>query len=346
MTEINSSGQHMTTEYDAWPLIPEEHAKAIINGVAEASATLSMFSRMPNMSSRVLRMPVLNTLGGAAFTSTTVNDDLVAGADVEVDDTQQAANVAAGYVKTNDAPGLKDTHQMAWKNIFINAEPIAIVLPIAEDTIADSEFDIWAEIQPRIIEAFGAVIDSAIIWGQGRPASWPSGIVPTCIKRGFTAVEGALADLGDDISAIMGLIEAVGYDANGFLLDPTVKQTLRGLRTNDGVFIYNPSMTAGTPNLLFGQPSMYMKNGSSLPNTARVITGDMNQAKYSIRQDMTYKLFTEGVITDSHGGVVMNLMQQDMVALRVVMRLGWAVANPIHAMAAAANRYPFATLLA
>jgi hypothetical protein len=36
-------------------------------------------------------------------------------------------------------------------------------------------------------------------------------------------------------------------------------------------------------------------------------------------------------------------MQQDSVALRVVMRVGYALANP--ASAVAANRFPFATLV-
>jgi hypothetical protein len=51
---------------------------------------------------------------------------------------------------------------------------------------------------------------------------------------------------------------------------------------------------------------------------------------YSIRQDVTFKIFTEGVVSDENGAVVYNLMQQDMKVLRAVMRLGWQVANPIN----------------
>jgi hypothetical protein len=45
---------------------------------------------------------------------------------------------------------------------------------------------------------------------------------------------------------------------------------------------------------------------------------------------MTYKLITEGVITDNTGAIIYNLPQQDMVALRLVFRAAYAVANPIN----------------
>jgi len=62
---------------------------------------------------------------------------------------------------------------------------------------------------------------------------------------------------------------------------------------------------------------------------------------------MRFDIFREGIISDSDGKVVANLMQNDMVALRVVMRLGWAVPNPIHAMGPnRSEKYPFAVMTA
>lgn len=50
---------------------------------------------------------------------------------------------------------------------------------------------------------------------------------------------------------------------------------------------------------------------------------------YSIRQDITFKIFDQGVVQDpSDNTIVYNLMQNDMVALRAVMRLGWEIPNP------------------
>ena len=50
-----------------------------------------------------------------------------------------------------------------------------------------------------------------------------------------------------------------------------------------------------------------------------------------IRQDMTYKLLDQAVITDDTGKVIYNLPQQDMLALRVTFRAAFAIAEPGHA---------------
>jgi len=59
-----------------------------------------------------------------------------------------------------------------------------------------------------------------------------------------------------------------------------------------------------------------------------MVAGDFSQAVYAMRQDVTVKLLDQGVIQDpSTKAIVYNLAQQDMIALRVVMRLGWALPN-------------------
>jgi len=342
MTKINEGAidTFMTTEADAWPLIPEEVSREIVDGIAEGAVTLRQFRRLPNMARRLYRMPVLDSLGRAEFVSATVDDDLAVGEDDEHNE------VPAG-VPNETYPGYKQTHQMEWKNVYIVAEEIAIILPIPEAVIADASYDLWAEMRPRIVEAFGATIDDAVVFGQGRPATWPSGIVPTAIARGFSVAEGAGADLAEDVSDLMATIEAVGFDPTGFFGDVSVKSRLRGLRDLNGGLLFQPSLQAGTPSTLYGLPMDYVKNGAWRVANAHMVTGDMSKAVYSIRQDMTWKLFTEGVITDSDGSVIVNLMQQDMVAMRVVLRMGWAVPNPITALQPnRALRYPFAVLTA
>lgn len=57
------------------------------------------------------------------------------------------------------------------------------------------------------------------------------------------------------------------------------------------------------------------------------------------------KLFTEGVVQNTDGTIAYNLMQNDMVALRAVMRLGWEIPNPINSLKTdKTKRCPFAVL--
>jgi len=53
------------------------------------------------------------------------------------------------------------------------------------------------------------------------------------------------------------------------------------------------------------------------------------------------------VITDASGAIIYNLFQQDMTAMRVVMRMGWQLPNPpnwIKQSDSDTSRYPFAVL--
>jgi hypothetical protein len=53
------------------------------------------------------------------------------------------------------------------------------------------------------------------------------------------------------------------------------------------------------------------------------------------------------VIQDAAGNIIYNLAQQDMVALRAVVRLGFALLNPISRMNPnPVTRYPFSILTA
>ena len=54
-------------------------------------------------------------------------------------------------------------------------------------------------------------------------------------------------------------------------------------------------------------------------------------------------MLDQAVISDAQGHIIHNLAQQDMVALRCVMRLGWQLPNPVTQIGGV-SRYPFAVL--
>jgi hypothetical protein len=63
---------------------------------------------------------------------------------------------------------------------------------------------------------------------------------------------------------------------------------------------------------------------------AQAIAFDPSEFVVGVRQDVTWKLLDQAVIQDNTGAIVYNLAQQDMVALRLTMRVGWQVANTIN----------------
>ena len=66
---------------------------------------------------------------------------------------------------------MKQTSRQAWDNVYLDAAELAVIVPIPEAVLDDAEFDIFGEITPRVNEAIGQRVDSAIIFGVNRPRS-------------------------------------------------------------------------------------------------------------------------------------------------------------------------------
>jgi hypothetical protein len=78
---------------------------------------------------------------------------------------------------------------------------------------------------------------------------------------------------------------------------------------------------------------------------ARRSRSTATQFVVGVRQDITWKLLDQAVIQDNTGAIVYNLAQQDMVAMRMTMRVGWQVANTInYDQPVEASRYPAGVL--
>ena len=308
---------------DISALIPEDVSKEIIKGAVVKSTIMQLF-RHKNMGSKQMRMPVLSVLPFAYF----VNGDT----------------------------GLKQTTEINWTNVYLNAEPIAVILPSPDDVVDDISYNIWDEAKPLIEEAVAVVFDDAVLFGTNAPASWPTALVPAAVAAGNTITRGAGLDFAADLNAAMSLVEADGYDVNGWVVRPQVKGALRGLRaatTNELIFeSENTGIDKASFNgSLWNEPVYINKGGlSGFANTGgagfyEAICGDWNQGIVGIRTDFTYKMLDQAVLQDNSGNIIFNLSQQDMTAMRLVMRVAWAVPNPPNRIQpTAANRYPFAVV--
>ncbi|GAF82530.1 unnamed protein product [marine sediment metagenome] len=305
---------------DAAALIPEEASKDIIQAVTEESVILKLGRRLANMARKQYRMPVLSLFPTAYFVDTAPEDK-----------------------------ALKQTTDIEWDSVYINAEELAVIVPISDAVLEDVDYDIWAECKPQLVAAIGLAIDQAVLFGTNAPGTWPADILATAAAAGNTVVLGVGADVYADVWGVGGVIstiEADGYMHSGGVADITMRSRLRDLRDADGNLIYTRSAQDGTPYAVDGEPLLFPRNGSMDVTQAHMILGDWRQLVYSIRQDVTFKLFEEGIVQDAAGNIVYNLMQQDMVALRVTMRLGWQVPNPLNRLQAnAVARYPFGALI-
>lgn len=297
--------EKMITRSDAEALIETQVAKEIIEGTIKKSKAMEMFRRLPNMTSNKTKMRVLDALPLAYW---------------------QGSDTAK-----------KQITKMAWKNKFIVAEEIAVIVPIPEAVLDDADTDIWAEVKPRIEEAFAKKFDEAVFTGEDKPAGFREGLLPTVLAVGKTTTQGDKT-LYETINDAMVLVEESGYDVNGVLGGVGLKGKFRMMLDNNGQPIKGTEIDS--------LPKAYVDNGAWDKTQAEMIVGDFSNAVYAIRQDITYKVLTEAVIQDPADGTIMyNLAQQDMVALRCVMRLGWEVPNPVNVLDSSETRFPFAAIV-
>ncbi len=369
-------------------LIPVEQANTIMSAVPRGSAALQMFNYVP-MGRYQERVPVLSVLPQAQF----VNGELTAG---------------------TYANGLKATTYADWKGRYLTAEEIAVILPVAENVIADSEYDIIGNLTPLIAEAIGRALDQAVFFGYGKPASYPAGIVEQAITTGHVVTAGtasqANGSLAADIANLFAAVENDGFDVTGVVARMQMRSRVRNARTTFG-----QELTEINTNDWYGQPVVYamrglwptyspgavtgsttsgsavvtgvsstanlsagdVLTGTGIPSGSAIqsvdsgtqitldanatatgagvtltpvapaaVAGDMSQALLGVRSDLTYKILDQATLTDAAGNILFNLAQQDAIALRVVARFGFAVANAAtYDNPVEANRWPFAVLV-
>lgn len=302
---------------NAEALIPTQESHDIIQGAVEQSAVLQRGRKLPNMTASQYKMPVLDLLPVAYF------------------------------VNGEGGSAMKQTTNMAWDKKVIYAEEIAVIVPISEAVLDDADYDIWGEVKPRLVEAFGQKIDGAILFGVDKPSTWRDDVVTTATKAN------SIVTLNDDLygsilgeDGVIAKVEESGYFVNGHMADISMRAKLRGLKDTTGQPVFKSDMQTGTNYTLDGSPMNFPRNGAFDKSKALMISGDFSQLVYSIRQDITFKIFDQGVIQDpATKEIIYNLMQNDMVALRAVMRLGWEIPNPINAIQKdKTKRCPFALL--
>jgi HK97 family phage major capsid protein len=312
----------LTSRTNSQALIPEQVSRQIWKSAYSKSLALRMFPRTPPLANNQMRIPVLSVLPTA-------------------------------YFVTGDT-GLKQTTAMAWSNVFLNVEELAVIVPIPQAVLDDTAYDLWAEVKPAIVEAIGLAIDNAVFFGVNKPASWPADISTAAIAAGNTVTAGtnnaAAGGIAGDISDVFGTVEADGYEVNCAVAPVTLKSALRKVRNTLGERLgadiefsgVNGGYSAEGIPITFGMKGIWPAAGTG---AVEYIAGDCDQAVVGVRQDITMTVADQAVLQDNTGAIQYNLFQQDMVAARFVIRLGWAIPNPINRQQpTSGSRYPFAVL--
>lgn len=283
-------------------LFEEQVAPRVIEKATESSVALSTLPVIP-MGSGTTRVPVLAALPSAAFLSG-----------------DQAA---------------KPESAVSWSDKTITAEEIAVIVPISESAIADATVDIVDSIVRLIGQEFGRVLDAAVFFGTGAPATYPTGGVHG-LAVAETQTVAAVDEPATDIDALYSILESAGFDPTDVYAGRAYRSTLRSVTDGSGTPLYQPMNGSVNVGSLYGVPLSYPLGWDAAKADALAV--DDSGLMLGLRQDVTIKMLSEATLT-SFG----NLAEKDSVAVRAVMRVGFQVANPV-TIHSGAQVYPVAAL--
>lgn len=294
---------------DALALLARQDINEIIKPESNASAALASF-RTVRMTAGTASMPVL------------------------------AALPTAGWVNESatDASGVKPTSKVSWVNKNLVAEELAVIVPVHENLLADSKFDVWSEIRPLVVDEFGRLLDLAVFQGVGKPATWTDpALIPGAIAAGNVVVEGEGVDLAEDFNLAFAEVEDDEFDVNSAFTGRFLRSQLRGLRDANNNPIYLDGVRGdNNTSSIYGQDLHYVANRAWDREEALALVGDSSKVVLGIREDVQVKLLTEATV----GGI--NLAERDMVALRFKFRVAFATA--FSTAGGEATDYPFAVI--
>ena len=173
---------------DAEAIIRQQIVEHVFQDAPKQSTFMSMAKKLPNMTSNQTRIRVLDFLPTAYW----VDGDT----------------------------GMKQTSRQAWDNVYLDAAELAVIVPIPEAVLDDAEFDIFGEVTPRVMEAIGQRVDSAVIFGENRPRVWQNDIITLARQSGNNVAPGSSPDYYDLLLGEGGVISKVeedGYMVTGAL---------------------------------------------------------------------------------------------------------------------------------
>lgn len=271
--------------------VPKEQAAEIIKKVARGSSVMRL-SKLENMTSETKKFPVMTSGAGAYW-------------------------VGEGErISTSGA---------TWIFPEVKAKKLAVIIPVTKEKLEDTTIDVFTELQDSIAEAFYQAFDKAAIFGQNSP--FATSILGGIDSVGAEVTDNASVNLDLSASDVMAKVEDAGYEVDGWAASIGLKNRLRKLRDSSGAPIY---VDGADQTELYNQPIEFVRNGAWDKGKALAIAGEWKYSIVGVRDGISYEILKEATLqgTLDADGKPLSLAEQDMVAIKATMRIGYLCVKP------------------
>lgn len=249
-------------------LVPDEFERTLVEGLEEENIFRTL-AKVITTASGDRKIPVVATKGTASW----IDEE---GAVPESDD--------------------------SFGQVSISAYKLGTMLKVSEELLNDSIFNLEAYIAKEFARRIGAKEEEAFFIGDGNGK--PTGIFHATggAQDGITAASASAITVDEIMDLFYALKSPYRKSATFILNDATVK-AIRKLKDGNGNYIWQPSITAGTPDTILNRP---VKTSAYVPNIAAgaktIAFGDFSYYWVADRQGRSFKRLNELYATTGQVG--------------------------------------------
>ena len=176
--------------------------------------------------------------------------------------------------------------------LSIGAFKLATTIKVSDELLHDSVFDVASYIAKEFARRIGAAEEEAFFTGNG--TGRPTGILNATggAEAGVTSA-GASISFDDVIDLYYSLRSPYRRNAVFMMNDSTVR-ALRKLKNGSGDYLWQPSITVGTPDTIMNRPvytSSYMPTVAS--GAKSILFGDLSYYWIADREGRTFQRLNE-----------------------------------------------------
>ena len=242
------------TDSDGGYLVPEEYEKTLVDKLQEEN--------------------FFRKLGTVIHTSGDRKSPVVTG------------HGEASWMEEN---GLYPDSQDTFGQQSIGAYKLGTAIRVSEELLNDSAFDVETYIANEFARRIGTKEEEAFLIGDGK--SKPTGVFGSA-ELGVTA--GTTSITFDDVIDLYHSLRTPYRKKAAWILNDSTVKTLRKLKDNNGNYIWQPSVTVGTPDTILNRPCYSSSFAPELAAGKRpLIFGDFSYYWIADREYRSFKRLNE-----------------------------------------------------
>ncbi len=247
------------TDSEGGYLVPDEYERTLVEALEDQNI-FRQLAHVIHTSSGDRKIPVVASKGTASW----------------IDEEAQ-------YPESDDAFG----------QVSIGAYKLATMIKISEELLNDSVFDMPSYIAKEFARRIGAAEEEAFFTGNG--TGKPLGILAATggAETGVTAAAADKITMDEVIDLFYSLRAPYRRNSVFIMNDGTVK-AIRKLKDGQGQYLWQPSVTAGTPDTILNRP---VYTSGFMPTIATgnktILFGDLGYYWVADREGRSFKRLNE-----------------------------------------------------